>query len=594
MTSRGLDAYREVWLVDFEFSQPPGEWPRPICLVAKELRSGRTIRLWQDQLEARRTPPFPIGPDSLIVAYLASAELSCFLALGWDLPACVLDLYVEFRNLTNGLYLPHGNDVLGALLYFDLPALDAGVKKAMRDLAIRGGPWTEAERRALLEYCESDVVALERLLPAMLPRLDFPRAVACRGRYMKAVARIERPGVPLDVAILGLLREHWDSIQDRLIGEVDSSFGVFDGRTFKAGRWGRWLTRHRLAWPLLESGRLALDDDTFRERARTHPEVALMRELRVSLSRLRLHKLAVGSDGRNRVMLSPFRAKTSRNQPSNSRFIFGPSTWLRCLIRPGPGRALAYVDWSQQEFGIAAALSGDPAMLDAYTSGDPYLRFGQQCGHIPPHGTKETHEEERELAKACILGQQYGMGAESLAQRINRPTFYARELLSLHRQIYPRYWAWSDNVQDHAMFWSSLPTVFGWYLHIGPDANTRSLRNYPCQANGAELLRLLCSLLTEMGIDIVATIHDAILIEAAIDDIDQVVAKAQMAMAMASEIILDGFRLRSEAKIIRWPDRYVDKRGREFWNRVIRLLPVNGLDYAIAPDPAEIQRVLGA
>ena len=81
-----------------------------------------------------------------------------------------------------------------------------------------------------------------------------------------------------------------------------------------------------------------------------------MRELRVSLFQLRLEDLAVGSDGRNRVLLSPVGASSGRNTPSNSKFIFGPSTWLRGLIKPEPGIALAYVDWSQQEFGIAASL----------------------------------------------------------------------------------------------------------------------------------------------------------------------------------------------------------------------------------------------
>ena len=44
-------------------------------------------------------PPYPIGPDVLFVAYFASAELGCHLALGWPLPARVLDLYAEFRNV---------------------------------------------------------------------------------------------------------------------------------------------------------------------------------------------------------------------------------------------------------------------------------------------------------------------------------------------------------------------------------------------------------------------------------------------------------------------------------------------------------------
>jgi hypothetical protein len=94
-----------------------------------------------------------------------------------------------------------------------------------------------------------------------------------------------------------------------------------------------------------------------------------LRELRVALSQLRLNDLTVGADGRNRCLLSAFRAKTGRNQPSNSRFIFGPSRWLRALIRPPEGYGLAYVDYAAQEVGIAGALSCDPALIAAYQSG---------------------------------------------------------------------------------------------------------------------------------------------------------------------------------------------------------------------------------
>src|SRR4051812_36596742 len=110
-----LSAYREVWLVDFEFAASPGERPIPVCLAAREFRSGRTLRLRQDALRARREPPYPVDPGALFVAYHAPEELGCHLALGWRLPARVLDLYAEFRNRTNGLALPHGAELLGAL-----------------------------------------------------------------------------------------------------------------------------------------------------------------------------------------------------------------------------------------------------------------------------------------------------------------------------------------------------------------------------------------------------------------------------------------------------------------------------------------------
>ena len=120
-------------------------------------------------------------------------------------------------------------------------------------------------------------------------------------------------------------------------------------------------------------------------------------------------------------MLSPFRTKTGRNMPSNSRYVFGMASWLRSLVRPEPGRAIAYLDWSQQEFGIGAVLSRDSAMIQAYETGDPYLAFGKQAGLIPPSGTKQTHKAERDQCKSCVLGVQYGMEAASLAHRIGRP-----------------------------------------------------------------------------------------------------------------------------------------------------------------------------
>ena len=161
--------------------------------------------------------------------------------------------------------------------------------------------------------------------------------------------------------------------------------------------------------------------------------------------------LAVGTDGRNRCLLSPFRSVTSRNQPSNAKFIFGPSCWLRSLIQPKPGHAVAYVDWSQQEFGIAAALSGDPAMMEAYRSGDPYLTFAKQARAVPPDATKKSHPGERDLFKVCSLAVQYGMGAQTLAQRLDQPEAMARELLRLHRQTYPKFWRWSEAAVNHAM-----------------------------------------------------------------------------------------------------------------------------------------------
>jgi DNA polymerase I len=389
---------------------------------------------------------------------------------------------------------------------------------------------------------------------------------------MKTAAHIEHVGVPMDTATLTLLRDRWHALQGQLIAAIDADYGVFEDRTFKRARFEAWLIEHNIPWPRLASGALDLTDETFRQRARAHPEVAPLRELRVALSQMRLADLAVGADGRNRCLLSAFRARTGRNQPSNSRFIFGPAVWLRSLIQPGPDQGLAYIDWSQQEFGIAAALSGDPLMIAAYESGDPYLEFAKQAGAVPPEATKKTHKAEREQFKACVLAVQYGMGAESLACRIGQPVSRARELLRLHQHTYRGFWRWSDGAVDYALLHGKLWTVFGWTVRTGPHPNPRFLRNFLMQANGAEMLRLACCLAVEVGIQVCAPIHDALLIEAPLEALEETVAMIQALMAEASATVLDGFRLRSEAELIRYPERYRDERGTVMWETVQGLL----------------------
>ena len=102
------------------------------------------------------------------------------------------------------------------------------------------------------------------------------------------------------------------------------NYGVYDGRTFKLERFERYLAANKIPWPRLPSGRLDLKDDTFREMARTHPcSYAASRASHLVVTNA-LNDLAVGPDGRNRTLLSAFRSRTGRNQPSNSTFIFGP------------------------------------------------------------------------------------------------------------------------------------------------------------------------------------------------------------------------------------------------------------------------------
>jgi DNA polymerase I len=563
--------YSSVWAVDFEFIARPGELPEPVCLVAIELLTGRLVRIWKDKLLTLERPPYSTDTETLFVAYYASAEVGCHLALGWPVPVRILDLFTEHRVSKNGLPTICGNGLLGALVANGLEAMGAQEKDRMRDLILSGAPWAQAQKLEILDYCQSDVDALARLLPIMLPSIDLPRALL-RGRYMAAVARMEANGVPIDGATLSRLQSGWDAIKSLLVERIDSKYQVFDGTSFRQDKFATYLARNEMEWPRLSSGQLNLRDDTFRDQAKIYPELEPLRGLRHALSQMRLSELPVGSDNRNRCLLSPYQSRTSRNQPSNSKFIFGPSAWLRYLIKPSPGYGLAYIDYSSQEIGIAAALSGDPLLIDAFNSGDPYLTFAKQVGAVPQDATKSSHKTIRDRFKAVVLGVNYGMGASALAKRIGCLEIEAKGLLELHQQTYRTFWHWSQAAVDTAILTGVITTTFGWPIHVARESNPRSLMNFPMQANGAEILRLACCMATEEGIEVCAPIHDAVLICAPLENLDACISRTQHIMAEASRIVLDGVSLRTDAEIVRWPERYVDGRGTVMWETVMELL----------------------
>ena len=86
------------------------------------------------------------------------------------------------------------------------------------------------------------------------------------------------------------------------------------------------------------------------------------------------------------------------------------------------------------------------------------------------------------------------------------------------------------------------------------------------------MLRLACCLATERGIEVHAPIHDAVLVGGSLDEIELVVAATQAAMAEANRLVLSGFELRSDARIVRHPDRYSDPSGEQMWNTVQSIL----------------------
>jgi hypothetical protein len=558
-----------IFVEDFEYATAPGHRPRPVCSTTLEWRSGRIKQRWLGGSWA--PPPFPLTEKDLYIAYHVPAELCCRLLLGWPLPTNIVDLCVEFKLLRNGRGPGAGRNLIAALLAHGIDAAPFVDKREMQMLAARGGPYTEPQQQALLEYNARDVKALQALWPRMLPRLDLGRALL-RGRFMLETARAEHHGVPINQQELQTLADHWEALRGSLIDEINAGYGVWEGRTFKESRWERFVLSRKLPWPRLASGRLSLHRDTFRRMGERYPEVEPVRALRGLLSQLRHFELPVGDDGRARCGFRTFNTITGRNAPEARDFIFSWPKWCRGLIQPPPGRALISLDYSQEEYLIAGTLSGDQKIIGDYRQGDVYIGLGKSLGLIPPDGNKSTHPKERNLCKSVVLAINYGMGAAGLARKINRSETFAAHLLRRHREIYPKFWRWSDATLDFARTRRRLWTKFGWSVWCAPKTKDNTWRNWRVQATGGEVLRVAVCALGAVGFQIDATVHDSILIEVDVEDAQAAGEVAEGLMIAASREVL-GEPLRVDRRLVLPGERLLeDGPPTETWNRIWRLL----------------------
>ena len=208
--------FAEIWVCDFEFRGGEGERPSPLCLVAREVRSSRYIRMWRSELLVTSAPPFNIGPDAVIVAYSAHAELQCFRALGWRFPFNVVDLYAEHLVAVNGWELQRSvlpsRSLLSAMAFRGISSMQGARKDAMRKLILERDSWSEAEQEDILDYCDEDTISSIRLLRHMSFDIDWPAALL-RGRYSGALACMEWTGVPLDVNLYRRLSANWSALK---------------------------------------------------------------------------------------------------------------------------------------------------------------------------------------------------------------------------------------------------------------------------------------------------------------------------------------------------------------------------------------------
>ena len=408
-------------------------------------------------------------------------------------------------------------------------------------------------------------------MPAMLPRIDLPRALL-RGRFMKAAAPIEWNGTPIDTATLALLRQYWTEIQDELIAEIDRDYGVFEGRSFRLERWERWLVDAR--HPLAAAGERPARPD--RRHLSADGAGASSRVADAGVAQRAVRHAAGRSGGRQRRAQphAPVGLPIAhRPLPAEQYAIhLRPE---RMAAKPDPATARArrrlhrLVPAGARHCGGAVRRRRDAGRLHVGRS----LSRIRQAGRRRSVGRHQAHPRPAARAVQAVrpgCGLRDGSGRAGAAHRPARDRC-PRPAAGAPRNL-PPVLGWSDAAVDRAMLTGSISTTFGWPIHIGPNSNPRSLRNFPCQANGAEMLRLAACFATEQGIEVCALIHDAVLICGAARPARRRHRAHARRMAKASRIVLDGFELRTDVHPVRYPDRYHDPRGAVMWDRVMRLI----------------------
>jgi DNA polymerase-1 len=570
---------------EFDAKKGRGERPGPpICYCAIEIdQNGREI---EHRLAAPypERPPWDRGDPYLTIGFALSAEAGSKLNIDWPFPSPAIDLYAEYMVLHN-TEMSRGEDgkrpgpnLIQACQRYGVAGMDKTVKEEMRALAYTKTDHTPEEIAELQDYCLGyDCRMVMRLFKAMLPRIDLLRA-PIRGAFMMEIERMRWRGIPIDMPTYRLAERRALTIVPKMREELNHKLGaeVYFHNVFKRRTMFQVMRRNNIPIPIDPKTRKeSCATRLIKSMIETYPLLKEYYEDKRMIDALKNLKLEIGSDGRNRFWLNPFGQKTGRNNPSTNRSLWGLPHTMRSFLKPEPGTAIAQVDYGSEEVGIAAALSGDLVLKADYLSGDPYRQFAAAA-----LGILNPTEQQRQVYKATVLGQIYGLGAASLARNLGISKNQAERIIDQMHTRYPVLFAWLGRVTTKAAHIVPIVCTLGWSLTAtGRPGEERTFLNFPMQANGSELMRLVIIYAGASGLRLIGCAHDSFLIEDTIDRIEDSVAKLQAIMRQASRDLLNGFELRADCKptdIVRYPDRFMDKREREdgmrHWNQMMALI----------------------
>ena len=571
----------DVWLFDTEFCFRDGrkDWeskwePVVACLVG--LRSGHRLSFWGR--DARLRDFFREHNDDIFVAHNATAEMKYLLRLGVPLPPRWFDTMVGWRYATNR---PRKKGDLGCGLVAYLhvlgqPHLSPEVKKDLQDdiLHLRFDPSCPEDRRRITTYCFSDCDGTAPVYQHLKVRVPMVW-MDLFSQYLQAVSRMELRGIPFDVRTYNRLQVEAVGLLFALREGVNATWPVYINESFNKKEFLRWCRSVSIQWPSKPSPTTGglyspLDDDTFEDMEERHKFIKQLRQVRKTHKHLGKRSMIVDQGtGRHHFETFPLGSVTGRNQPHG--FVFTGPKWQRWLIVPeSPDHVLVYVDFIAQEIGIAAALSGDPAMRAVYEAVDCHMAFAIRAGAAPAFATKKTHPEIRKHFKTVNLGIQYGQTAHGVSARLGITFQEAVSIVDEHHRLFPIFWRWIERTVQRAFDTRQIVTPCGWRSRVPLKSNERTWMNWMQQSTGGDIMRHTITYLDRQNVRILAPVHDGFLLSCRRDQLADLRAAVDFACRNAVEHSLPGFPMRWE--MTTYEGRFEDEDGADTWRTLMSLL----------------------
>jgi len=587
-----LQFFDRIWVIDTEYRQPDNHPKEPRCFCAVDMCSGEDVQLWYSP---GQSCPLPGIEEDLIITYAAGAEAGYFFQVDWPMH----DLNVIDTRLLQ-LWLTNGSTRWDRLM--DTVANETGEKKRktnlqlaakmvglplieektiMRDLIM--GPrntedFSQAEREQILNYCLHDVFTtagvakglwdiakLERdeLFESPLTDEKFFFMLLWWSKYAWTMGVAAERGIRADYPLLAKIQQNAPIITEELQDKVVNVIADYDKTPRVALT--KYLIENDIPWLTTPKGNLDMRQDTFRDMQGIDPVFGdLYQLIKWKATVQQLLKIEQSPDGRLRPGFAPRMQATGRTstfKPSP----FGWAKWCRTLLQADPGKILCYADYSQQEFLLQGALSGDENMLADYKKGDVYVAFARRSGLMPTDGTKESHPEARKIAKGLILGLAYGMGQESLATRLGCSSIESKKYVALHKKTYPRYWEFVQETQATASLTCSSVSQLGWIRRYHTNFNARAAQNFPIQAAGADCLIMATVALFDAGFEVLATVHDAVLLSL---DTQKHAENVKFLMIDSIKSITGGHDVRVVVEL--FDQHYIDEDGTKVLGEVLQ------------------------